>query len=189
MSAPLVSAVLRADWDRLAPPIRAFHGSPGHHRGEADIDRGSGLLAGIVARAFGFPRPGRGVPVSVTVEATRDGERWTRDFGGQRLRSELRALGPGLIEERFGPTVFRLAVSTQGDGLRLRILSGRVFGLALPRLLMPSTEAVERAEAGRFRFDIAIAAPLVGRIVHYRGWLAPVEAMDAGPSVMAHPEG
>jgi len=28
---------------------------------------------------------------------------------------------------------------------------------------------------GRFHFDVPIALPLIGDVVHYRGWLAPVE--------------
>jgi hypothetical protein len=33
--------------------------------------------------------------------------------------------------------------------------------------------AREWEEDGRFWFDVPIALPLIGLIVHYRGWLAP----------------
>ena len=41
----------------------------------------------------------------------------------------------------------------------------------LPAWLAPGGTAFESVEDGRFRFDVEIGAPLVGRIVRYRGWL------------------
>ncbi|MEM9146424.1 MAG: DUF4166 domain-containing protein [Pseudomonadota bacterium] len=176
-----VQAALGTDWDRLAPALRQFH-SGGTHHGRAEVTRGAGRLAALTAWAFRFPPAGRDVPVAVAVRPTPRGETWERDFGGHRLVSEITLAGPGRLRERFGPARFLLALVREGAGLRLEILSGTLFGLPIPRALLPVTEAREHAEAGRFAFDIAIAAPLVGRIVHYRGWLEPV---DAGPPAMA----
>jgi hypothetical protein len=39
--------------------------------------------------------------------------------------------------------------------------------------LAPQGHAVESEQDGRFRFDVAIRAPLIGAIVRYRGWLKP----------------
>ena len=47
------------------------------------------------------------------------------------------------------------------------------LGVQLPLLLAPRSAATEWEEDGAFRFDVPIALPLVGRIVHYRGWLRP----------------
>ncbi len=47
----------------------------------------------------------------------------------------------------------------------------RCCGLPLPRALWPGIEATESEEEGRFRFDVQIGLPLVGRLVRYRGWL------------------
>jgi hypothetical protein len=47
----------------------------------------------------------------------------------------------------------------------------RCCGLPLPRALWPAIEASESQDDGRFCFDVRIALPLVGRLVHYRGWL------------------
>ena len=50
---------------------------------------------------------------------------------------------------------------------------GWLFGLPLPRWLLPRSEAREYVEDDRFHFDVAIDAPLgIGRLVRYRGWLA-----------------
>jgi hypothetical protein len=38
-------------------------------------------------------------------------------------------------------------------------------------MLAPRCVAVEREADGLFHFDVAIRLPLVGPLVHYRGWL------------------
>ena len=65
-----------------------------------------------------------------------------------------------------------------------------VFGLRLPLALAPRIEAREwQDEAGRFRFDVAVALPLAGEVVHYTGWLVPAgvphPAGDAMPEARA----
>ena len=107
--------------------------------------------------------------------AARDRETWTRQFGTKRFRSVLRRRAGGGLTERFGPFTFDLDVPTSEHGLSMRIVGWRLGPLRLPRLLAPSTEAVEYVDAeGRFRFDVTIEAPLAGRLVRYRGWLLPV---------------
>ena len=65
------------------------------------------------------------------------------------------------------------------DGsLRLPVRRGRVLGLPIPRALLPTSNSREFARDGRFRFDVALGAPLgAGLIVGYRGSLTP----DADP--------
>ncbi|MBC7141877.1 MAG: DUF4166 domain-containing protein [Rhodobacteraceae bacterium] len=53
------------------------------------------------------------------------------------------------------------------------MVRGRLGLLPLPRPLLPESHATERAEDGRFRFDVELRAPLgLGPIARYRGWLA-----------------
>lgn len=49
------------------------------------------------------------------------------------------------------------------------------LGLPLSLVLAPRSEAWEREENGRFVFDVPIALPLIGLVVHYRGWLDAAE--------------
>ena len=52
----------------------------------------------------------------------------------------------------------------------------------LPRAWAPRAVAREGVDAlGRFCFDVAINVPIAGRLVRYRGWLAPVRHGHAGP--------
>ena len=48
------------------------------------------------------------------------------------------------------------------------------FGVPLPLAFAPTSRAREWEADGRFHFDVPTALPLIGRIVHYRGWLAPL---------------
>jgi hypothetical protein len=77
-----------------------------------------------------------------------------------------------LLEERFGPLTFAMALVLDGDRLRLEVRRWRFLGLPLPRRLAPGGEAYEFSDAGRFGFHVEIRQPLVGLIVRYRGWLA-----------------
>jgi len=122
---------------------------------------------------MGMP-PAGSYPLNVGF-AERDGrETWTRDFGGYRFRSELSAR-KGLAVERFGPIRFAFALPSDGDGLRMELRRWSVFGVRLPRLLAPRIDAREWQEGDRFRFAVAVSAPLAGRIVRYSGWLQPLD--------------
>ena len=48
-----------------------------------------------------------------------------------------------------------------------------VLGLPLPLALAPRSPAREWEEDGKFHFDVPIDVPLLGRVIHYRGWLVP----------------
>ena len=52
-------------------------------------------------------------------------------------------------------------------------------GIKLPIFLAPRSQAREWEEGGRFRFNVSIAMPLIGDIVHYDGWLTPIS--KSGP--------
>jgi hypothetical protein len=176
--ASLYQRVLAGAWDDLPASLRAMHRVDAVQvaRGEADIERGTGLLAGLVAVLFGLPRAARSAPTSVRFEA-RDGvETWTRNFASRIMRSrQWQGVGrwEGLLCEGFGPVTFGLAVLT-GDGrLRLVLRRWTFLGLPLPISLAPLGHAIESEQDGRFRFDVAISAPLIGAIVRYRGWLKP----------------
>lgn len=158
----------------LAPSVRAMHDVPGviTAHGRADITRGRNPVARLVAALFGFPASGTDVPVGVEFEPWGDGERWTRDFGGHRFSSILTPTGTG-VRERFGPFSFRFRLEARDGALAMVPRSWRLAGWRLPRRLMPDGVATERDEGGRFHFDVPIRAPLIGMIVHYRGWLEP----------------
>ncbi|MEN9865980.1 MAG: hypothetical protein RL748_1570, partial [Pseudomonadota bacterium] len=168
----------------LPAPIRQMHDwyqggrSAGlRAEGKANIERGTSLLSRLIARVVGFPQAGQDVPVQVKFENNPEGEVWTRSFAGKSFFS-VQSLGQGrsqhLIEERFGPAKFGLALVMDQDSVRLKICHWRLFGIKLPLAWSPKTESREYVEDGQYRFHIEISHPWVGLIVRYRGYLRVV---------------
>jgi hypothetical protein len=142
--------------------------------GRASVEGAKTLLARAIARLIGFPRGGHDIPVSVTMRAVGGGEEWIRVFGRARFRTRLTSVDgfPRRLIERFGPCTFSLRLTARPDRLDYAVTSGRIGFVPLPSFLIPRTVATERVDdAGRFQFDVPIALPGLGLLVHYNGWL------------------
>jgi NAD(P)-dependent dehydrogenase (short-subunit alcohol dehydrogenase family) len=162
-------------FDELPEPIRTLHETPGRSlwRGRAMTEGASSPLAALVARLVGFPREQADCPAEVVIEADGDRSVWRRRIGGHAFASVLsRPRSGGRVSERFGPLSMDLTLTPEGGRLLYRVAGWRLGPLPLPRALGPSTQAFEEVDAeGRFVFDVTITAPLIGRLVRYRGWL------------------
>lgn len=168
----LYARVMGPDFQRLSPGVQRMHevlrddGAAGH----ATVERGNHPLARLVAWIMRFPPAGE-YPLHVHF-AERDGvERWTRDFGGHRFSSRLRADRESRLVESFGPLRFAFRVPVENGRLRMELERWSLGALPLPKRLAPRSPAREWEEDGRFRFDVPIALPVIGSVVHYRGWL------------------
>lgn len=173
----LFAGLLQGRFGDLAPEVRASHAGHGGTRweGRAEVTRGNGLLARVIAGAFRFPPASDDVAVRVEKWPDSTGEVWERRFGTRVFRSRLGRRG-GLLTEAFGPFVFDVALRVEAGALVWPVVAGRCLGVPLPRAFLPRAEAREWAEGGRFRFDVAIQAPLGGGlVVRYRGWLAAAQ--------------
>jgi Domain of unknown function (DUF4166)/Saccharopine dehydrogenase NADP binding domain len=156
--------------------LRAFHDGDGAPvwSGRAEIDTGRSVLARVVRWVFGFPKEGRDVPVSVSVDRKGLSETWTRDFAGARFVSHLTYEGQGQVAEAFGPFKILLGVEALGSEIIMPVTGWRLGPLRLPGFLAPESQTREYADGdGRFYFDVRITVPLAGLIAHYRGWLKP----------------
>lgn len=182
----LFETVLGAQAFAMMPAaIRAFHANDAEPvwQGRAEVARGKGRAIDLLCRFFGLPAAGTELPVTVSVargDPSDDAcEIWTRNFAGQRFHSRLSVDRHGELREAFGPFSFTLAAEGTRKDLSLPIAAWRVFGLTLPRFLMPSAEARETVdEDGRFRFDVRLTLPFFGLLAHYRGWLKPRRPSD-----------
>ncbi len=175
-SPPLFHRALGARWDDLAPALRRLHGLRRQttFQGAASVERGVGPVARIVAALFGFPAPGEDVPVRVEITPTPAGETWVRDFAGRRFSSRLAPVGAGRMRERFGPFDFLVALDVDGAAIRMPVLGGALFGVPIPKPLLPISETREhQTAAGDFAFDVGLYAPFgLGLLVRYRGRLS-----------------
>jgi saccharopine dehydrogenase-like NADP-dependent oxidoreductase len=182
--APLFRRLLGNAYDALPPAIRQAHEVHGVLvlEGKADAARPGHVLGALIARLFRLPRPGSNMPVRVEMRSEDDGsETWTRLYPGVTMRSNLRNADPRThqVDEILGPLSIRLQWKPTERGLQLETLSARLFGCPLPGFLRPRSHVSETVGAdGQFYFDVPIALPLIGTIVHYRGSLKPVETSD-----------
>lgn len=167
------------NWRRLPPAVAAMHAAAdGCFRvfGRAEVERGSGWLASLVAIAIGLPEAGKDIPVSVTFTIEDRRETWVRDFGGRQFFSrQLDGTGrhAHLLAEEFGPVRVFIALMPESGRLRLVIRGWKIFGVPLPRFLAPDGDTFEEERDGRFHFHVEIGSPLTGLIVRYTGWLTP----------------
>jgi hypothetical protein len=147
--------------------------------GKADAASPDRVLGAWIARLFRLPRSGSNMPVRVEMRSEDDGsETWTRIYPGVTMRSNLRNADSAThqVDEVFGPLSIRLQWKPSGRGLELETLNARLFGCPLPDFLRPRSHASETVDIdGRFHFDVSIALPLIGMIVHYKGSLEPAE--------------
>lgn len=175
---PIYRQVLGSAFDSLPPKVRHLHDSSSTRNwvGKADVTRGKGLVARLIASIVGFPKSGHDVPVTVTFSPVNDGELWTRSFGNRRF-SSFQASGKGrsrhLLIERFGIATFALALVVENGRLTLIPRSWSVLGIPMPSFLLPRGNSFETESEGQFRFDVTIAVPWIGLIVAYRGALSP----------------
>jgi len=171
---PLYARVMGEAFAELPPLVRAihdFHADAGA-AGEGRVERGRNLFARLIGAVMRFP-PAGDYPLHVSFAVKGGRERWTRDFGGRVFTSELTGQD-GLAVERFGPIRFGFALAPTADGLAMQLGRWSILGVPLPLVLAPRITAFERQETDRFRFDVAVALPLVGPVVRYSGWLKPV---------------
>jgi hypothetical protein len=175
--APTYPSILGSAFETLPPLLQDLHqpGPRSQWAGRATVSAATGPLPRLIARLFGFPATGGDVPVTVTFTTDASGtETWARDFDGRVLRSTQskgQSRNAHLIEERFGPLRFGLAVVWDQDRLRIIPRRWSFLGLPLPGFLMPKGDSFERQEEDRFRFHVEVAVPLIGPVVTYDGWL------------------
>lgn len=168
---PLYRRVIGPAYNRLPEPVRGMHDviGDGGAAGRGRVRRGRSLLARLVCAVMRFPPAGEH-DLHVAFEE-RDGvERWTRDFAGNTFSSELSQSG-GCLVERFGPMRFSFDLPSDANGLTMVMRGWSVLGIPMPLRLAPKSEAREWAEGEEFCFDVPIALPGIGTVVHYSGHL------------------
>lgn len=173
---PIFQQALGAEFSALPESIRDLHDCVefGRWQGRAEVISGTGRLAQLIRRIFGFPPSGTNIPVTVEIRRFHDCEHWVRNFDGRRFRSEIRLSGgPGSrrITERFGAFRFQICLTPTETNLSYPVERGWFLGVPIPRWMLPISDSTESEVRGEFKFDVAISLPGIGRIVRYVGQL------------------
>lgn len=178
MDAPvaLFPALLGAEWNALHESVRKMHGDAAQLRayGEADIDGSTAWPARTMRGVLGLPPPGARRRIEFTIARHDMREVWTRNFAGARMRSVLDQAN-GLLCERLGPMTFRFKLHRSRDAIDWELRSTRFFGIPLPRWMSGRVSSRSGAELDRYAFAVNVDLPLIGKLVAYRGWLAPAD--------------
>ncbi|GAB2502081.1 DUF4166 domain-containing protein [Lysobacter humi (ex Lee et al. 2017)] len=167
----IFARLLGGEFRTLPPTVQRLHLREGRARyhGEVVVERGAGLLSRLCAAATRLPPPGSG-PIVVDLDITPGREMWTRRVAGRAMPSRLVAHG-GRLRERLGLVTFDFDLAVRDGCIEWRVARAAALGLALPLRWFDGVRATESEADGRYRFDVRARLPVVGRLVHYRGWL------------------
>ena len=156
--------------DALPPVLRTAHDADDTQRWEglAHVTVSRNPLARLLCRMMKLPAQGQGVPVTVVFERLAHGERWRRTFAGRSYSSDL-TVKNGLMVERMGLVTNIFRVTFDESQIVLDLVGFRFLGLPLPPCLRPRCRATERAQHGRYVFDVPVSLPLLGAVIHYTG--------------------
>ena len=173
----LFERVLGDGWQTLPPSIRRLHSVHDleSFSGRAQVTRGKGPFARLMAWLFGFPPASQDIAVTVTKTRQGESEIWERNFAGRIFRSRWSASPrTGCAREQLSGIAVEAGLEAAGSSLHYKIRRGWLAGIPLPAPLLPGAQIREYDEGGVFHFDVALFAPLTGAlIVRYRGHAAP----------------
>jgi hypothetical protein len=171
----LYRRVLGGAYEEMPTPWRALHdGGASIWKGQCVCDPAETLVGRLISRLFQLPAAESEAPISVEFTMSGAGEVWTRRMGRRVMRSRqyIGVRGKrGAVVEQFGPLTFDLDLPIEKGRMDLVMTGARFAGISLPRWCWPHIKAFETAAEGRFRFDVEIGLPGIGRLVRYRGWL------------------
>lgn len=177
---PLYRKILGPAFSELPPRLQELHDSNvvRQWKGFAEVRRGHGTVAALIATLVGFPGSASRMPVTVTFSPKFGVEHWVRSFGGKSF-SSVQSAGAGrdqyLLVERFGIASFSLALVLDVGRLSFVPRRWSLLGLPMPRFLLPTGLSFETERDGQFCFDVEVSMPLVGLVVAYKGSLCPSE--------------
>lgn len=170
-SSALFRDLLASSFAQLPEAIQRVHRGPANVTlsGVCKVARGKGRLTALMAWIARLPPAGEAVPVTVTIERNNGSERWVRRFGEHQMISRL-SQANGQLCEALGPV--RLVFNLQGteQGIQWKPAHIQAFGIPLPRSCF-RFDIQEWVAQDRYSFDVRVALPGLGLLVHYQGWL------------------
>jgi hypothetical protein len=161
--------------DRLPSAIRAMHDDPFERSasGTVTVTRGTHPIAALMCKLLGFPESASDRPLVVEFEPHESEEIWRRRFEGSTFQTRLKPWPgrEGHMCECAGPLAYGFALAIGPDGLVMHFRRWWFYGIPLPTFLGPRVEARQWQEGDDYCFLVDVAAPVLGRVVSYRGKL------------------
>lgn len=163
---------LGTDYLRLPAAVQRFHTLKGHTvlRGWVETGAPESVLARCLALCLGSPRSTSAGPLRFELITGPDKETWTRHFPTRTMSSQM-TLAAGHLVERLGAAQLTFRLTANENGLSMKLLTLRFFGVSCPHWLMPQVVAEETGAGDRLQFHVKAALPFVGTVAWYRGHL------------------
>lgn len=159
--------------------IQQLHTDGGVLSGKVKITYGKGF-AGLIGRRLGkkMNLPSAGLHrLVVNIAHENDTLLWSRCFNQSViLTSEFKPSGDinnGYWIEKTGPLTMHLTVDIHQGGWFWRCVQVRLWGLPIPRWLIPMMSAYKLIENNQYRFHVSFSYPTLGTLVSYQGLLSP----------------
>jgi len=148
-------------------------------QGTATVEIGA-WPAQLALRIIGLDMNAGTQAISVTFEPDGNGELWHRTFTTGSFTSRFEHdpdNARGLIE-LYGPFAFRYELATLDSRIDWRLYQVRLFGVVLPRILVPRISAAEWVdEQSRYQMQTFVSVPLLGKALSYRCSLSATSAL------------
>lgn len=172
----LYEHILGASFNDLPPALRQIHDARPfkHYVGRCAVERGTGLLARLLAVLARLPPSHDDVPVEVEITSSAQGEAWARRFGTHRMDSVLRHRGR-VLEERLGAVTLRFQLAATPSGISWHLCGTRFLWLPLPAAWFSACTADEKTDGTRYLFEVRAEMRGAGLLVGYRGWMTEHE--------------
>jgi hypothetical protein len=164
----LYQRVLGADFERLDPVLRLFHGrDAGQAQGLLKIVSPPRWWAPLLVWVCRLPSAGlRGLRLDVSPCGR--GQKWLRQIGWQRLVTTQSAGSCGLLEHH-GPLTLAFTLQVRWGGLTMRSQRAWLCGVPLPSWFAPRVSAAVVPEPIGWRVRVRIRLPWLGEINRYEG--------------------
>jgi Domain of unknown function (DUF4166) len=181
----IVEAWLGDEFDKLHPLLQRLHQNGGVLSGQVEVSFGQGI-AGLLGRRLAIrlgvptvPGPHR---LQVVIRSEHGVLNWARTFNLEtEFRSEFRPVGhypSGYWIERSGMLTLSLGVEILAGAWHWVHRGTQLFGVPLPKGLLPVALASKSIENGFYRFSVEVSAPVLGKLVGYSGKLAPHPSIE-----------
>lgn len=168
----LYQRILGPSYNGLPEVLKRVHDARPlkRYRGQCRVERGTSVLARMLAVIARLPPGSQGVPVEVTIAGRGRRENWARRFGMHRMNSVLWQHGR-FLEERLGAVTLRFELAATSQGISWTLRGARFLFIPLPAAWFSACIAHEAVDGERYLFEVHAAVRGAGLLVRYSGWM------------------